>query len=88
MLHDERELAFEIRQTELNDLAGDPRSRARKSWKRPASFALSLSGAAGSVLTAPIAAAIQVAGSLLGQEWRDEANAGVYSYLFNASRRF
>ena len=88
MSSEERELAFEIRQTELNDLANDLRSLARKSWKRPASFALSLAGAAGSLLTTPIATVMQVAGRLLGQESRDDANTGVYSYLFNASRRF
>ena len=38
MSNEEQELAFEIRQTELNDLASDLRRLARKSWRRPASF--------------------------------------------------
>ena len=88
MSEEERELAFQIRQTELNDLASDLRNRARKSWKRPASFALSLAGSAASVIATPIATAVKVAGNLLGHGRGNETDAGVYSYLFNARRRF
>ena len=88
MPYEERELAFEIRQTKLNDLASDLRNRARKSWKKPASFALSLAGSGASVIAAPIATAVKVAGNLLGHEGGNKSDAGVYSYLFNARRHF
>ena len=88
MPEDEQKLAFEIRQTELSDLASDLRNRARKSWKKPASFALTLAGAALSALTNSIAAAITLAGSLIGHEERSEIDTGAYSYLFRAHSRF
>ena len=88
MADEERKLAFMIRQTELDDLASDLRNRARKSWKQPASFALSLAGAARSVLTSPIATTLQVAATLLGNEQSNKTDSGAYSYLFRAHRRF
>ena len=84
MSEEEQELAYEIRQTELNDLANDLRKRARKSWRRPASFALSLAGSTLSVLTSPIAEAIKTVGSLTGYERTSETDAGAYSYLFRS----
>jgi len=38
-------------QTELDDIAQDLESRATKTWKKPASFALTLSGAAVALAT-------------------------------------
>ena len=85
----EQQEYFELRQAELNDLASDLRQRGRKSWKRPASFALTLAGAGLSILTAPIVTVINVlAAGLSRQEKTSETDVGVYSYLFRASRRF
>ena len=88
MPEDEQKVAFEKRQAELSDLASDLRNRARKSWKKPASFALTLVGAALSALTNPIATVITIGGSLIGYEKPRENDAGAYSYLFSARRRF
>ena len=88
MPEDEQKVSFEIRQTELNDLANDLRNRARRSWKKPASFALTLAGAAFSALTAPIATALKIGGSLIGHEKPSETYTGAYSYLFSAGSRF
>ena len=85
---DEQKVAFEIRQTELDDLASDLRNRARTSWKKPASFALTLAGSALSVLTNPIAAVITGVGSLIGHEKPSETDTGAYSYLFSARQGF
>ena len=85
---EERKLAFMIRQKELDDLASDLRARARASWRQPASFALSLAGAARSILTSPIATTLQVATTLLGNGQQNKADAGAYSYLFRARQRF
>ena len=40
MPEDEQEVALELRQAELNDLANGLRNRARKAWKKPSSFAV------------------------------------------------
>ncbi len=88
MEEEEREIAFEIRQNELNDLANDLRRCARKSWKRPASFALSLAGAVISAMASPVAEAFKTIGSLTGSESRSGIDAGPYSYLFRAYHRW
>ena len=88
MPEEERELAFEIRQTELNDLANDLRQRGRKSWRKPASFALSLAGSALSSLNTTIGAALTTAASLIGFGGPSETHPGVYSYLFRAHGRW
>lgn len=88
MPEEELELAFEIRQTELNDLANDLRQRGRKSWRKPASFALSLAGTALSPLNLAIGATLTTAASLIGSGGPRETNPGVYSYLFSAHGRW
>ena len=81
-------LCVSVSQTELNDLANDLRTRARKWLKKPSSFALTLVGTALSVVTAPLASVIKIGGSLMGYEGPSKVNAGAYSYLFNAQSRF
>jgi hypothetical protein len=88
MPEEEQAVAFELRQAELNDLAGDLRKRARKAWKKPSSFALTLAGTAMAVVTAPLATAIKIAGSLVGYDGPGKADTGAYSYLFDAQGRF
>ena len=88
MPEEEQNVSFEIRQTELDALASDLRNRARKAWKKRASFALTLTGSAFSVLTTPIAAVIAGVGILLGHEKPSETDTGAYSYLFSAHHRF
>jgi hypothetical protein len=84
----EQAVALVLRQAELNDLANDLRKRARTAWKKPASFALTLVGAAASVPTAPVAAAIAVGARLIGYESARKVDTGAYSYLFSARGRF
>lgn len=88
MSEEERHVNFEHRQGELDDLANDLRNRARRSWKKPASFGLSLAGTALSAVTAPLVGAVNLIASLAGHEKASEADAGVYSYLFRAERQF
>ena len=85
---DEQEVVLELRQAELSDLANGLRKRARKAWKKPSSFALTLAGAAVSALTAPMATAFTLASTLIGHEKRGEIDAGAYSYLFRAHGGF
>ena len=85
---DEQEIALELRQAKLSDLASDLRNRSRKAWKKPASFALTVAGAAISASTAPIAAILTLASSWVGREDHGEISGGAYSYLFRAQGRF
>ena len=88
MSAEEQDLTFEIRQAELDDLANDLRIRARKAWRKPASFALSLAGSVISVLKSPIAEAIKFLERLTSDERPNESGAGAYSYLFRAHGRW
>jgi hypothetical protein len=84
----ERKVAFEIRQAELDDLANDLRKRARKAWKKPSSFALTLAGSALSIVSSPIASLLRTAAAVAGYEKSSSADTGPYSYLFAARGRF
>ena len=88
MPEEERQVNFEHRQAELDELASDLRNCARKSWKKSASFGLTLAGSALSALNAPFAAMIKATATLAGHEKNSEANSGAYSYLFRAQQRF
>jgi hypothetical protein len=89
MPEDERSVAFDYRQAELNDLANDLRKRAQKAWKKPSSFALSLAGAALSLFSSShIATILEVAAAFAGYEKSGGVDLGPYSYLFSASERF
>ena len=85
---DEQEVALQLRQAELSDLASGLRSLARKAWKKPSSFALTLAGSAISALTGPVAAILALTGGLIGNDKSREIDAGAYSYLFRAHGRF
>ena len=88
MPEEEQQVNFEHRQAELDDLASDLRNCARKSWKKSASFGLTLAGSALSALNAPFAAMIKATSTLAGHEKNSEADSGAYSYLFRAQKRF
>ena len=87
---EERQVAFEQRQEELDDVAREIRNANRKAWGRSISFAISLAGAAwtlqsGELTGASIAAAGGIAGFLFSRVDRSQ-EGGVYSYLFSARR--
>ncbi len=88
MSDDEQKEAFDLRQAELDDLANDLRKRARKAWKKPASFALTLAGAALSLISPPVAAALGVVAAVTDYGEFGGTDVGPYSYLFTASDRF
>ena len=88
MPEEERQVNFAQRQSELDELASDLRNCARKSWKKPASFGLTLAGTALSVMTTPFSSLIRFAATLVGHEGNGGADVGAYSYLFRAHRRF
>jgi hypothetical protein len=84
----ERTEAFEQRQQELGEIAGELRKVLRRAWKKPASFAMTLAGIGWSAATGdPLGAVLGGGSSLLGLESR-RIDAGAYSYLFSAQRRY
>ena len=88
MSEEEQALALEVRQAELRDLANDLRNRSRKAWRKPASFALTLAGAAVTVDTAPLASILSLTSGWLANKGQGEMDLGAYSYLFRAQERF
>lgn len=86
----EREKAFRDRQEQIRDLASDLKETGWKAWRKPASFALTITGAiwtweTGDPIGALLAAAGAVAGTI-GGAGRNQVNA--YSYLFQARSRY
>lgn len=80
--------AREDRIEEIKDLASSLERRARDCWKRPASFALSIAGAAWSVLTGDLVGPLISGGQeLLRNREVGLADCEAYSYLFRAKRR-
>ncbi len=87
MGQEQRAEAFADRQEELDDIASDLRRTSRQAWKRPASFGLTLSGAAWTLVSGdPVAAGLSFVGGLVGGAIGTGNEAGVYSFLFRASR--
>jgi hypothetical protein len=85
----ERSDAFDLRQSELDNLSADLRSKARKAWKKPATLAFSLTGAAVSLAAGhPLAAALSLSSAALGYAPASKPEMGAYSYLFRASERY
>ena len=85
----ERKDAFDLRQAELNDLAGDIHKKATKAWKKPAALVFSLTGAAVSLAAGhPLAAGLSLSAALLGYTPGAKPEMGAYSYLFRASERY
>jgi hypothetical protein len=89
MPKEERERRFDDRQAELDDLAADLRSKARRAWKKPASFALMLAGAAWKYHGGDaLGAILMAAGAALRLEKSNSKDVGAYSYLFRAHEKY
>ena len=85
---EERQLSFEQRQEELDEAAQGLRQLGWTTWRKPASFAFSLAGAAWSSFSeVPLGALFSAASTLLGNQPAHENEVGVYSYLFSAQQR-
>jgi len=86
---EQRPEAFQDRQEELDDLARDLKRASRQAWKRPASFALTVAGAAWTAATGdPLGAILGGGAGLAGMASRVGSDAGAYSYLFRAARNY
>jgi hypothetical protein len=82
--------ALKDRLEEIRDVANDLKSLSRKSWKRPATFAIGIAGAAWTLRAGdPIGALLAAGAALLGAgESSPEPNTGAYSYLFRATSQY
>jgi hypothetical protein len=86
---EQRPGVFQDRQEELDDLARDLKRASRQAWKRPASFALTIAGAAWTAATGdPLGAILGGGAGLAGMASRVGSDAGAYSYLFRAARNY
>lgn len=87
---EERQSAFEQRQEEIIEIASDIRRISRISWKRPATFAMAIAGAAWTITTGdPMAALLGLGGALIPEIGEtSQKETGAYSYIFEARRRF
>lgn len=86
----ERNQAFEARQKELESIASDLRKLARRTWKKPAAFGLSLTGAAWTLIKGdPLGAAFTAGGAWLSlSSISNKVETGAYSYLFSARSKY
>lgn len=89
MSPEERRVRFDARQEELDAMASDLRKTARKAWKKPCSFALSLAGAIWRLAAGdPLGATLAGSAALTGFSPDKGKDVGAYSYLFRAQSRY
>lgn len=85
----DRVAALAERQQELTEMANALADTASKAWKQPASFALSVAGAAWTLTTGdPLGAILSAGAALAGYSSGTSPEVGAYSYLFQARRRY
>lgn len=85
----DRATALAEREEELTDMAHSLSSNASKAWKQPASFALSVAGAAWTLTTGdPLGAILATGAAMAGYSSNSANEVGAYSYLFDARRRY
>lgn len=85
----DRAAALTEREQELTELAHALSNTASKAWKQPASFALSVAGAAWTFTTGdPLGAILAAGAAMAGYSSGSSNEVGAYSYLFEAGRRY
>lgn len=80
--------ALRDRRTELADLADELSRKARTAWRRPATFSIGLVGGFWGLATNPISGLFSLAGQFAKGYEKPSNEAGAFSYLFSAQRRF
>ena len=80
---------MQARQAEIVETAAKLRTAAQGAWKRPLAFSLGVAGAAWMIKSGDIIGGLLALGAgLAGAQPSTSAEAGVYSYLFDARKRF
>lgn len=89
MSDEDRAVALRDRREELIDVGASLRNKAKRAWKKPASFAFSIAGAIWKLAKGDvIGGALAAASSVTGTDLIMKAETGAYSYLVKARRRF
>jgi hypothetical protein len=85
----EREKAFQDRQEQIRDLASDLKRTGWQAWRKPASFALTIAGAAWTAKTGdPVGALLAATGAAAGVVGGKRNQVSAYSYLFQARNQW
>src|SRR5207247_10594317 len=85
----ERDRAFRDRQEQIRDLANDLKRTGWKAWRKPASFGLTIAGAAWTLKTGdPLGALLATLGTIAGAIGEESKQVTAYSYLFSARNRW
>jgi hypothetical protein len=78
-----------VRREELEELANSIKAASQKAWRKPATFALGMTGAFWKLAAHDYLGTLMgVAGAVLGLKKSENPDTGAYSYLFRASRDF
>lgn len=87
---DKRDIAFRMRQDELDALGSDLKKVSRNAWRKPAAFGLTLVGATVNATMGgnPILSALAAGAAALNYTPMSKPKLGAYSYVFQAARRF
>jgi hypothetical protein len=89
MSKEDRGSATADRADAIRDAAQNLREESRRAWKRPASVALGIAGAAWTLHSGDVAAgAVGLAGALVGGDLRSRQKVDAYSYLLAAGNRY
>jgi hypothetical protein len=84
----ESDKGFRDRQEELRELAADLRRAGWKAWRMPASFGLTVAGAAWTLADDPVGALLAAAAGKAAGPGADGGQGAAYSYMFTARSRY
>lgn len=84
----EQKAAFADRQAELDDYATDIKRAARTAWRKQATVAVGLAGAAWTMTGDPIAGLFAACGALIPNSKAVQDEYGAFSYLLSAHQRY
>lgn len=85
---EEQKAAFADRQAELDDYAAEAKRAARTAWRKQATVAVGLAGAAWTMTNDPIAALFAACGALIPNAEEPRGEYGAFSYLVSAHQRY
>lgn len=86
---EEQQEELRARAAELEEAAAHLRRQAQKAWRQPLAFGLGLAGATWQVKNGDIFGGLLTLGAAVaGADFAAPADAGAFSYLFNAQLRF
>jgi len=85
---EEQRGAFADRQAELDDYAAEVKRASRTAWRKQATVAIGLAGAAWTMTNDPVAALFAASGALIPSSREAGGEYGAFSYLLSAHQRY